>query len=89
MALGAGRQRIIAMILREVLAVAVSGLAIGLTIAWRTQSAIKSFLFGVKADDPFTVLWATGILFAALVLAGCAPALRASRVEPVSALRHE
>ena len=89
MALGAERHRIIAMVLREVFAVAVAGLAIGLIAALSTQSAIESFLFGVKAADPLTVLSATGILFAALVMAGYAPALRASRVEPLSALRHE
>ncbi|MBV9155450.1 MAG: ABC transporter permease [Acidobacteriaceae bacterium] len=89
MALGAERHRIIAMVLREVLAVAFAGLAIGLIVAWRTQSAIQSFLFGVKAADPLTALLAASILLAALVLAGYAPALRASRVEPLSALRHD
>jgi predicted permease len=89
MALGAERRSIIAMVLREVLALALAGLAIGLITAWSTQSVIKSFLFGVKAADPVTVLWASGILFAALVLAGYAPARRASRIEPLSALRHE
>lgn len=89
MALGAGRHSIIAMVLREVLALALAGLAIGLITAWSTQSVIKSFLFGVKAADPVTVLWASGILFAALALAGYVPARRASRIEPLSALRHE
>ncbi len=89
MALGAERRRIIAMVLREVLALAVAGLAIGLMTAWSTRSVIQSFLFGVKAADPVTVLWASGILFAALILAGYAPARRASRIEPLSALRHE
>jgi len=89
MALGAERRRIIAMVLREVLALAVTGLAIGLMTAWSTLSVIKSFLFGVKATDPVTVLWASGILFAALILAGYTPARRASRIEPLSALRHE
>jgi macrolide transport system ATP-binding/permease protein len=89
MALGAERRRIIAMVLREVLALAAAGLAFGLITAWGMQSAIKSFLFGVKAADPFTALWASGILLAALVLAGYAPARRASRIEPLSALRHE
>jgi ABC-type antimicrobial peptide transport system permease subunit len=89
MALGAERRSIIAMVLREVLALALPGLAIGLITAWSAQSVIKSFLFGVRAADPVTVLWASGILFAALALAGYAPARRASRVEPLSALHHE
>jgi macrolide transport system ATP-binding/permease protein len=89
MALGAERRRIIAMVLREVLALAVAGLAFGLMAAWSTLSIIKSFLFGIKATDPVTVLWASAILFAALILAGYTPAHRASRIEPLSALRHE
>ena len=89
MALGAERRRIIAMVLREVLTLAVAGLAIGLITAWSTQSVINSFLFGVKAADPVTLLCASGILFAVLILAGYAPARRASRIEPLSALRHE
>ena len=89
MALGAERRRIITMVLRELFVLGVAGLTIGLITAWRAQSAIESFLFGVKAADPFTVLCATGILFAALILAGYAPARRASRIEPLSALRHE
>jgi len=89
MALGAGRHRIIALVLREVIALAVAGLTIGLLTAWSTQSVIKSFLFGVRTADPFTVLWAGGILFAVLILAGYAPARRASRIEPLGALRHE
>lgn len=89
MALGAKRRRIIAMVLREALALAVAGLAIGLITDWSTQSVIKSFLFGVRAADPVTVMWASGILFAVLILAGYAPARRASRIEPLSALRHE
>lgn len=89
MALGAERHSIVPMVLLEVLALAVAGLAIGLITAWTTQSAIKSFLFGVKAADPLTILSASGILFATLILAGYAPARRASRIEPISALRHE
>ena len=89
MALGAERGSIIAMVLREVFALSLAGLAMGLMIAWSSRSVIQSFLFGVKAADPVTVLWACGILFAALVLAGYAPARRASGIEPLSALRDQ
>ncbi len=65
------------------------GLAVGLLCAWGTMSAIKSFLFGVKPADPLTMFLAAAVLIAALVLAGFAPALRASRIEPLTALRHE
>jgi len=89
MALGAERRRIIWMVLREVLALAAVGLAIGLMCAWSAMSAIKSYVFGMKPADPLSITLAAGILIAALVLAGFVPALRASRVNPLTALRHE
>jgi len=89
MALGAERRRIIWMVLREVLMLATAGLAIGLLCAWGALSTVKSFVFGMKATDPFAILLAAGILVTALVLAGFAPATRASRIDPLAALRHE
>lgn len=89
MALGAERPRIIWMVLREVLALAGSGLAVGLLCAWTTTSAVKSFVFGIKPGDPETILIAVVILITALLAAGYSPAARASRVDPLAALRHE
>ncbi len=89
MALGAERRRIIWMVLREVLALAAAGLAIGLICAWSAMSTLKSFVFGIKPADPLAMFSAAGILIAALVLAGFAPATRASRIDPLTALRHE
>ncbi len=89
MALGAERRSIIRMVLREVLALAGAGLAVGLITAWGAMFTIKSFLFGVKPADPLTTFLAPGVLLAALFLAGYSPALRASRIDPLSALRHE
>lgn len=89
MALGAERRRIVWMVMREVLAFAVVGLIIGLACAWAAMSAIKSFVFGMNPADPLTIVIAAAILVTALILAGLAPATRASRVDPVNALRHE
>ena len=88
-ALGADRRRILWMVLREVLALAAVGLTVGLVCAWSAISTIQSFVFGMKPADPSTILLAAGILAAALVLAGFAPAARASRIDPLTALRHE
>ena len=89
MALGAGRRRIVWMVLREVLALAAVGLTLGLACAWSAMSTIQSFVFGMKPADPIAILFAVGILVTALVLAGFAPAARASRIDPLTALRHE
>ncbi len=89
MALGAERRRILWMVIREVLALAGAGLAIGLLCAWSATSTIKSFVFGIKPADPLAIVLASGILIAASVVAGFAPAMRASRIDPLTALRHE
>jgi ABC-type antimicrobial peptide transport system permease subunit len=88
-ALGANRRRIIWMVLREVLALTAAGLTIGLICCLSTMSAVTSFVFGIKPADPISILLAAGILVTAVVLAGLAPAARASRIAPLTALRHE
>ena len=89
MALGAEQPRIIWMVLRGMLALTATGLAVGLICAWSAMSTVKSFVFGMKPADPLAILLAVGILTAASVLAGFAPAMRASRIDPLNALRHE
>ncbi len=89
MALGAQRPRIIWMVLREVLALTAGGLLIGYGTARVTTHFVESFLYGVKANDPLAVAAAIGILLAAAVAAGYAPAWRASRIDPAAALRNE
>ncbi len=89
MALGAARRRIVWMVLREVLVLAACGLIIGFVGAWETTAFIKSFLFGLQPNDPLALSFSIGILIACALLAGYAPAWRASRIDPMSALRHE
>jgi ABC-type lipoprotein release transport system permease subunit len=50
---------------------------------------VSSFLYGIRPNDPQALAAAVGILLCAVVIAGCTPARRASRIEPISALRHE
>jgi ABC-type antimicrobial peptide transport system permease subunit len=88
-ALGAERRRILWMVLGDVLALAAAGLGIGLVCAWTGLSAIKSFVFGMKPADPLSTFSAAGILVTALLFAGLLPAMRASRIDPMAALRHE
>jgi ABC-type antimicrobial peptide transport system permease subunit len=89
MALGAERRRIVWMVQREVLLLAGVGLSIGIAGACGALSGIRSFVFGMKAADPIAMAAAVSILMAAAVLAGFAPAIRASRIDPSTALRHE
>lgn len=89
MALGAQRGAVIRMILRDVLVLAAAGLAIGLSAALSTSKFVASFLYGMKSNDPLALIAAVAVLVAAAVLAGFVPARRASRIDPMAALRHE
>jgi predicted permease len=89
MALGAERRRIVWMVQREVLLLAGVGLTIGMLAAWGAMSSVKGFVFGMKPADPIAMTAAMGILMTAAMLAGFAPAMRASRIDPLAALRHE
>jgi len=89
MALGAERGRVIWMVLREVLAMGVVGLGLGLIAALATSRLIESFLFQMKPNDPLALGLAAVTLLAATLVAGFGPASAASRVDPWTALRDE
>ncbi len=89
MALGAKRGAIVWMVLREALALAVAGLAIGLIAAHEASQLIASFLFGLKPNDASAIAISVSILLAASLAASLAPAWRASRTDPMLAIRHE
>jgi macrolide transport system ATP-binding/permease protein len=89
MALGAQRGVVVRMILRQVLVLAAVGLAVGLPAALGASRLVESFLFGTKANDPLALTLAVAILLSAALLAGYVPARKASRIDPMIALRHE
>jgi predicted permease len=88
-ALGARPVAMISMVLRQVAALAIAGLAVGVPTAIALSKLVKSFLYRMKPEDPWALASATLILLAAALIAGFAPARRAARVDPVVALRHE
>lgn len=88
-ALGAQRRRVIWMVLSEVVALSLTGLAIGLLVAWQATHFLASFLFGVRANDLLVFGLSAFILMTCALAAGYAPAWRAARINPVEALRHE
>jgi ABC-type antimicrobial peptide transport system permease subunit len=89
MALGAQRGTVVQMILHEVLALAAVGLTIGVGAALATSKFVGSFLYGIKHNDPRALLTAMAILLTAALAAGYVPARNASRIDPMSAVRHE
>lgn len=89
MALGAQRGKVLQMILREVLALAGAGLVIGGGTAMAASRFLESLLWGIKHNDPRALVLAVATLLGAALLAGYVPAHRASRIDPMGALRHE
>ncbi len=89
MALGAQRGAVVWMVLRRVLLLAAVGLAISVPAALITFRLVKSFLFEIRPNDPGTLVLAGVVLVSAAILAGYAPARRASRIDPLAALRQE
>ena len=89
MALGAPRSRVVWMVLREVILLAVVGLAISVPAALAASKLVESFLFGMKPNDPLALAGSAVILVIAAILAGYLPARHASRIDPMMALRHE
>jgi len=89
LALGAGRQRIIGMVLREGLALAVVGVALGVGASLALARVLSGFLVGVKSTDGPTYAAVT-LTFIAIAAAACVlPARRASALDPVVTLRDE
>jgi ABC-type antimicrobial peptide transport system permease subunit len=77
------------MVLRRVLVLAAVGLAISVPVALSASRLVKAFLFETQPNDPLTLALAGVILLSAAILAGYVPARRASRIDPLAALRQE
>jgi macrolide transport system ATP-binding/permease protein len=89
MALGAQRAVVVRMVLREVLVAAAAGLAIGMGTALAISKYVESLLYGIKPNDPLALTMAVMTLLSAALLAGYMPARKASRIDPMTAVRHE
>ena len=89
MALGADAGRVRGLVLRQVAWMTVVGGALGVAAALAVGRAARSLLFGLEAHDPLVVASAAALLTAVALAAGYLPARRASRVEPMQALRYE
>jgi len=89
MALGADGGRVLGMILRQSLVTVILGLAVGLGGAWAGTRLLEAFLFETSARDPRAFAGAAALLFTVVLVASYLPARRATRVDPVEALRAE
>ena len=89
MAIGAERLDVMRMILREAGVLTVTGLVIGTGLALGAAQAAKSLLYGLKPRDPLTLVMAIVTLSAVAALASFLPAYRASKLDPLVALRYE
>jgi ABC-type antimicrobial peptide transport system permease subunit len=89
MALGAERVDVLRMVVRQGLLVAVTGVAAGVAGALILTRMISTMLFEVTAVDPVTFAICTILMIAVAVAATTIPASRASRTDPMMALRHE
>jgi len=89
MALGAGKGNVMGMVLRNSLILAAAGVSLGTAGALIVTRVLGRFLFEVKPTDPATFAVVALLLAAIALLAGCIPARRATKVDPVVALRFE
>ncbi len=89
MALGAEQGKVVGMVMREVVTLIAIGVGVGVPAALVVTRVVKSQLYGLEAHDPWTLGLATGLLAMVACAAGYVPALRASRVDPMKALRYE
>jgi len=89
MALGAGRGTILGMVLRETALIVLVGIAVGLPAAWAASNLLKARLFGLSPHDPWSIMLAIVATVVVTAIAGFIPAKRASRVDPMVALRYE
>jgi predicted permease len=86
-ALGASSRQVQARIVRETLQLALAGVVIGTICAWLAGRTLGGFLFGVSAADPLTYVGMIALLSIVAVVSGYLPARRASRIDPIIALR--
>jgi putative ABC transport system permease protein len=88
-ALGASRERVVAMVVRRGLMLALAGITLGSAAAYAVSRVLQSLLYGVGARDPITFIAVAALLGVVAVLASWVPARRAARVDPLAAMRAE
>jgi predicted lysophospholipase L1 biosynthesis ABC-type transport system permease subunit len=86
-AIGASRGRVRALVLRHAMAPALAGVGIGLLFAYWWSASVRAVLLGIGPHDPWSFAAAAAVTLGIVALASLRPAIRASRVDPIRALR--
>jgi ABC-type antimicrobial peptide transport system permease subunit len=89
MALGAEASKVRNLVVLQGMRLVTVGIAIGIVAAFGLTRLLATFLFGVKPLDPITFLAVPSLLAAVAFIAICGPARRATRIDPLDALRYE
>ena len=89
MALGASREKVIAAVVRQTMGLLLLGVTIGLALSFGATRGAQALLFGLRPSDPPSLLGATLFLAGVALLASLWPAYRATRVDPMNALRYD
>ena len=89
MALGARQSQVLALVLNSAMRMLALGILFGLPAAWVGSRVVSSMLFGLTTDDPTTIVGAVTVLFVTGLVAAYIPARRATKIEPLVALRCE
>ena len=89
MALGASRYEVLAMVLKQAVALLGAGLTLGLVASLAADRLLQSFLFGVSSLSPGVLALSALLVACTGLLAAYLPARRATRIDPMVALRHE
>jgi putative ABC transport system permease protein len=89
MAMGAQTGRVLSLVVGQGMRLAAAGLTLGLLVAFAAMRVLSSLLFGVSAHDPLIFVGVSLVLAAAAILACYIPARRATKVDPIIALRYE
>ncbi len=87
MALGARRADVLQMTIKQGLKLVSAGMMLGLAAAFLMTRVLASLLFGISATDPVTFIGISLVLFAVAIVASYVPALRATKVDPIIAVR--
>ena len=89
MALGAQRANVLWLVLREALLLVIVGVVVGVPAALLSSRLLKSMIFGLKSTDPISMLIVVAVLAVIAAFAGFIPARRATKIDPMVALRYE